>query len=122
VSVPECPGIFGGIAVFATVAASVIGSSSSATLVIPSFMVRITTATIPTGITRTAIIRTATATVDMDTVATDTGDTDTDTILTINPVIEVMRSGEVPRFGKLRCVWRVQAITAARSMESWVLE
>jgi hypothetical protein len=106
-------------------------TSSLAALVTRSFTVRITTATILTGITRTDIIltdiiRTATAAMDtaamdtaaMDTGDTDTGDTDMDTILTINPVIGVMRPGEDPRFGKLRCVWRVQAITA----ESWVLE
>jgi hypothetical protein len=57
-------------------------------------------------------------TVTVDTVAVDTGDTDMDTILTIDPVIGVMRPGEDPRFGKLRCVRHVQAITA----ESWVLE
>jgi len=90
-------------------------TSSLAALVTRSFTVRITTATILTGITRTDMIRTATAT---DTVAMDTGETDTDTILTINPVIGVMRPGEDPRFGKLRCVWHVQAITA----EPWVLE
>ena len=98
-------------------------TSSLAALVTRSFTVRITTATILTGITRTDIILTdiiptATATAVTDTVAMDTGETDTDTILTVNPVIGVMRPGEDPRFGKLRCVWRVQAITA----ESWVLE
>jgi hypothetical protein len=41
---------------------------------------------------------------------------------TINPVIEVMRPGEVPRFGKPRCVRRVEAITVVRSTEPWVLE
>ena len=103
-------------------------TSSLAALVTRSFTVRITTATILTGITRTDIILTdiiptatataATATAATDTVAMDTEETDTDTILTVNPVIGVMRPGEDPRFGKLRCVWRVQAITA----ESWVLE
>ena len=56
----------------AIIAASMIGSSSSATLVIRSFTIRITTATILTGITRTAIIltdiiRTATDTAELDT-------------------------------------------------------
>src|SRR6267143_1356419 len=115
VSVPECPGTFGGIAIFATIAGSVIGSSSSWNLAIRSFTVRITTATILTGITRTAIIL-----MDMIRTATDTGDTNT--ILTINLVTKVLRLGEVPRFEKFRCVWRGQAITAARSTESWVLE
>ena len=96
VSVPECPGTFGGIAVFAMVATSMIGSSSSATLVIRSFTGHITTATILTGthmaIILTDIIRTATA-------MGDTG-TDTDTILTISPVMEVMPAEEVPRFEK----------------------
>jgi hypothetical protein len=86
-------------------------------LVIRSFTVRITTATILTD-----IIRTATDMADTDTVApaTDTGDTDT--ILTINPVTGVVPPGEVPRFGKPRCVWHGQAITVAQSTESWVLE
>ena len=105
------------VTIFTTIMGPMMTSSSLAALVTRSFTIRITTATILTGITRTDIIRTAT-----DTVATDTGDTDMDTILTINPVIGVMRPGEVPRFGKPRCVWRGQAITAARSTESWVLE
>jgi hypothetical protein len=98
-------------------------TSSLAALVTRSFTVLITTATILTGITRTDIIltdiiRTATATAAMDTVAMDTGDTDMDTILTISPVTVAPGTGELPRFGELRCVWHVQAITA----ESWVLE
>src|SRR5207245_27905 len=110
VSVPECPGTFGAIAVLGIVATSVIGSSSSATLAIRSFTIRFTTGAILTGITHTAIILTDSA--------TDTGDTDT--IRTINPVTRVWRPGGVPRFGKFRCVWRGQVITAARSTESWV--
>jgi len=103
-------------------------TSSLAALVTRSFTVRITTATILTGITRTDIILTAmirtatataaTATAAMDTVVMDTGDTEMDTVLTIIPVTVAPGTGEDPRFGELRCVWRVQAITA----EPWVLE
>jgi hypothetical protein len=57
-----------------------------------------------------------------DIIRTDTGDTTTDMILTINLVTRVLRPGEVPRFAKSRRGWRGQAITAARSTESWVLE
>src|SRR5207302_10176469 len=109
-------GPFGVISIFATIAGSVT-SSSSATLAIRSFTIRFTTEAILTGITHTAIILTDIIRTDT---ATDTGDTDT--IRTINPVTRVWRPGGVPRFEKSRCVWRVQAITAARSMESWVLE
>ena len=119
VSVPECPGTFGAIAVFAMGAVSMMGSSS---LVIRSFTVRITTATILTAIILTDIIRTATDMADTDTVAPATATGDTDTILTINPVTRALRPGGVPRSEKSRCVWRVQAITTARSTESWVLE
>jgi hypothetical protein len=95
VSVPECPGTFGAIAVFAMIAASMIGSSSSATLAIRSFTIRFTTAILTvTGIILTDIIRTD----------TDTGDTDMDTILTINLVTVAPGTGGLPQSGKCRCV------------------
>src|ERR1700680_3139141 len=80
VSVPEGFGTFGAIAVFAMVAASMIGSSSSATLAIRSFTATILTVT---AIILTDIIRTATDTVDTATEDTETGGTGT--VLSIKP-------------------------------------
>ena len=105
VSVPGCPGTFTGVTIFA-IEGSMIGSFF---LAIHSFTIRFSTGTIPTP---TAIIHTATILTDMIPTATDM-----DTILTINLATVAPRTGtgELPQSGKSSGVWRVPAITAARS-------
>jgi hypothetical protein len=105
VSVPECPGTFAGVTIFA-IGGSMIGSFSSA---IRSFTIRFSTDSIPTP---TAIIHTATILTDMIPMVTDM-----DTIPTINLVTVALRTGTggLPQSGTSRDVWRGQAITAARS-------
>jgi hypothetical protein len=100
VSVPECPGTFAGVTIFA-IGGSMIGSFSSA---IRSFTIRFSTDTIPTP--------TATILTDMIPMVTDM-----DTIPTINLVTVALRTGTggLPQSGTSRDVWRGQAITAARS-------